>query len=157
MGSAVSPAIDWFLTHLPAVLTAVDAQGAVFESWPDFDAPLFAIVARQSPDDERAMDLSARYLIEGARRRSEDVRIPCALQAFVGTSSQREARVKVLTAMDGVYSLIRSDPTLTGLLTADVANIASVTYSATADEDDASVGRAALVLFDITFQNHFVP
>lgn len=155
----MSGTIDYLLAQLPAVVSAVDPNGIVVESWvttiPPAPAPI-VVVGAPHPDDATTADETRQYLTLGAGNVEETFKIPCYIDVSVGGTDQSLARKPVLVIFDGVVDLIRADLTLGGnLKRGRFAQLTDIMLVGTRDVETATAGRRSTLSFSVVCANFY--
>lgn len=160
MPSSVAGVFTYLLAQTPAVITAVDSTGQVFDGYVDdppvIPAPLLVIGA-DAPLTSFAEDGTRKYVELGPNGVDEDYNVPCYILTFRGDTNQAAARAQALSIFDGFVKMVAQDMTLGGnLLSGRWAEIVDIQIVQT-DPDQANDGRCCVIAFKVHCVNHYDP
>lgn len=161
MGTSMGAAIDYLVSTLPTLITAVDSSAVVVDNDPSVSSQSMVVIGRTEPENALAADGSQLIVALGAGRREEEYLIPCFVSVYRQGPAQKPARDAALALFDVVAHLVAVDPTLGGVLlqgrSAYIDKAQLVQTRDSADTGESGALRLALVAFDIHCKNHYIP
>lgn len=156
MGTAIGPALIYFMTNGPAVIAAVNPGAVVTLGWPDDVADDVMVFGRTLPDDSQAEVGTQAYVELGAQRVDEAFDLPFFIGCGRGGDDQTEAMLAAVAMFDAFFAFLRTDLTLGGALhDGRIAQITSHRMRATQDTREAKQGRRWLITATVTCKNRY--
>lgn len=141
-------------------LTSIDASTVVSDNAPVTTSETQVIIGRTSPESGAAGDVDWEYRELGQGRIHENYVIPGYVAVWRPGPAQEPARDAMVSLVDGLVTLVHTDPTFGGILTwGGYAIVSKVAFHQTQDDEDTAGGgyMYACADFEITVQNSYIP